>query len=253
MTCCEGAKVVKLWNKGHTKGTGFTVLFRSFFQKCTIKIFLGIFIAKGLPLISCYKWAVYCISVSNYALFIVGMLWQNNCEWMWIVIMASLLTVEVEYWSWRCTSCCKYQTKFHLVNAVRKNEILALTSTMSVSEMTCDTSLVQHILWWVQRLERCVLRRLRKMGSDGADVTCWGRPLQTWTVDTGKACSMILGLGSCVWLTNIRQNMIHTNSGLKLSGSSDSGNLQWVPCIDRTVWFTVACLRTEYSGARLPF
>ena len=29
-----------------------------------------------------------------------------------------------------------------------------------------------------QRLKRCVFRRLRKTGSEGADVTCGGRPFQ---------------------------------------------------------------------------
>ena len=40
-----------------------------------------------------------------------------------------------------------------------------------------------------QRLKRWVLRRLRKMASYGADVTCCGRPFHTRGAATGKARS----------------------------------------------------------------
>jgi len=40
-----------------------------------------------------------------------------------------------------------------------------------------------------QRLKRCVFRRLRKTGSEGADVTCGGRPFQMRAAATGKARS----------------------------------------------------------------
>ena len=40
-----------------------------------------------------------------------------------------------------------------------------------------------------QRLKRCVFRRLRKTGSEGADVTCGGRPFQMRAVATGKTRS----------------------------------------------------------------
>jgi len=47
--------------------------------------------------------------------------------------------------------------------------------------------------WWShgkQRLKRWVLRRLRKMASDGADVTCCGRLFQIRGPATGKARSL---------------------------------------------------------------
>jgi len=40
-----------------------------------------------------------------------------------------------------------------------------------------------------QRLKRCVFRRLRKTGSEDADVTCGGRPFQMRAAATGKARS----------------------------------------------------------------
>ena len=40
-----------------------------------------------------------------------------------------------------------------------------------------------------QRLKRWVFRRLRKTGSEGADVTCGGRPFQMRAAATGKARS----------------------------------------------------------------
>jgi len=43
-----------------------------------------------------------------------------------------------------------------------------------------------------QRLKRCVFRRLRKTGSDGADVTCGGRPFQIRAPATGKARSTMV-------------------------------------------------------------
>jgi len=41
-----------------------------------------------------------------------------------------------------------------------------------------------------QRLKRCVFRRLRKTGSEGADVTCGGRPFQMRAAATGKECGI---------------------------------------------------------------
>ena len=40
-----------------------------------------------------------------------------------------------------------------------------------------------------QRLKRCIFRRLRKTGSEGADVRCGGRPFQIRAAATGKARS----------------------------------------------------------------
>ena len=40
-----------------------------------------------------------------------------------------------------------------------------------------------------QRLKRCVFRRLRKTGSEDADVTCGGRPFQMRAAAIGKARS----------------------------------------------------------------
>ena len=58
-----------------------------------------------------------------------------------------------------------------------------------MSEYDDITSQTQQHNHGKQRLKRCVLRRLRKTGSDCADVMSCGRLFQTWAAATGKARS----------------------------------------------------------------
>jgi len=58
-----------------------------------------------------------------------------------------------------------------------------------LSEYDSVTSEAQQHSHGNQRLKRCVLRRLRKTGSDCANVTCCGKLFQIWATGTGKARS----------------------------------------------------------------
>ena len=58
-----------------------------------------------------------------------------------------------------------------------------------MSENGDVTSQAQHHSHGKQHLKRCMLRRLRKIGSDCTDVTCCGRLFHIWAAATGKARS----------------------------------------------------------------
>jgi len=58
-----------------------------------------------------------------------------------------------------------------------------------VSEYDNVTSQAQRHSHGKQHLKRCMLRRLRKIGSDCTDVTCCGRLFHIWAAATGKARS----------------------------------------------------------------
>jgi len=49
-------------------------------------------------------------------------------------------------------------------------------------------------------VNRWVFRRLRKVSSDGADVTSGGRLFQTWGPATGKALSPTVDRLDCGWI-----------------------------------------------------
>ena len=76
-----------------------------------------------------------------------------------------------------------------------------------------------------QRLKRCVFRRLRKTGSEGADVTCGGRPFQIRAAATGKAYI------SCVYLV-----VSHASHPIS------APQFLWLSCIYA---YIVECRRTK--------
>jgi len=73
-----------------------------------------------------------------------------------------------------------------------------LRKTINVSKNDDVTSQTQQHSHGKQRLKRCVLRRLRKTGSNCADVTCCGRLFHTRAAATGKAHCRCAQVSQCL-------------------------------------------------------